>query len=388
MARRGDGIYLRGSTWWLDFVHRGQRHVVRLGKNVNRTVARELSQVERAKILRGEAGLTVPKTTVKEYATDWLKRVESGLAPKTHQGYEQMLDLHVTPRLGDLKVATLDRSDVKALLATKRETLSKNTVRLIRATLSVMLADAMEDGLLKTNPAQGLSRRGRKGPDTITQAERQKAIRTLTAEQLDAFLEAARTRPGEGALFLTLADTGLRPSEALALQWEDLGLEDRTLWIERTLTDGGVVKATKTGTSRSVDLTPRLAEVLDRWQAEAEKEALVAGRELAPWIFSGEGGQPLDLLAVARRFRRLLTKARLPRFRLYDLRHTYATHLLAAGAPITYVAAQLGHAKPTTTLAFYAHWLPTADRTWSDRLEQSRVIPQRNPEGAPAEVGA
>jgi hypothetical protein len=57
MARRGDGIYLRGRTWWLDFVHRGDRHIVRIGKNINRTVAKEIAQVERGRILRGEAGI-------------------------------------------------------------------------------------------------------------------------------------------------------------------------------------------------------------------------------------------------------------------------------------------------------------------------------------------
>jgi hypothetical protein len=45
MARRGDGIYIRGKTWWLDFVHEGKRHVARLGKGINRTVAGELAQV-------------------------------------------------------------------------------------------------------------------------------------------------------------------------------------------------------------------------------------------------------------------------------------------------------------------------------------------------------
>jgi hypothetical protein len=44
MARRGDGIYLRGRTWWLDFMHDGKRHVVRLGKNISRTVAGELAE--------------------------------------------------------------------------------------------------------------------------------------------------------------------------------------------------------------------------------------------------------------------------------------------------------------------------------------------------------
>ena len=61
MARRGDGIYQRGKTWWLDFRHDGRRHVARLGKGINRTVAGELASVQRAAILKGEAGIGGPK---------------------------------------------------------------------------------------------------------------------------------------------------------------------------------------------------------------------------------------------------------------------------------------------------------------------------------------
>ena len=57
MARRGDAIYLRGKTWWLDFTHQGQRHAIRLGRNINRTAAGELASVKRAAILKGEAGI-------------------------------------------------------------------------------------------------------------------------------------------------------------------------------------------------------------------------------------------------------------------------------------------------------------------------------------------
>jgi integrase len=65
---------------------------------------------------------------------------------------------------------------------------------------------------------------------------------------------------------------------------------------------------------------------------------------------------------------------RFPKFRLYDLRHSFATHLLAEGAPITSVSNQLGHAKPTTTLAFYAHWLPRGDKAYTDRLTAARQL--------------
>jgi hypothetical protein len=54
MARRGDGIYRRGPTWWLDFLHDGRRHVARLGKNISRTVAREPAQRARERILHDE----------------------------------------------------------------------------------------------------------------------------------------------------------------------------------------------------------------------------------------------------------------------------------------------------------------------------------------------
>jgi len=68
MARHGDGIYQRGKTWWLDFTQRGERHVARLGKNISRTVAGELARVERAGVLKGEAG--IGKTARKDIVFD------------------------------------------------------------------------------------------------------------------------------------------------------------------------------------------------------------------------------------------------------------------------------------------------------------------------------
>jgi integrase len=70
--------------------------------------------------------------------------------------------------------------------------------------------------------------------------------------------------------------------------------------------------------------------------------------------FPNDANRPYDKWKAGDAFRRTLKRAGLPHFRLYDLRHIYASLLLAAGAPITYVSAQLGHANPTTTLHHYA----------------------------------
>jgi len=85
-------------------------------------------------------------------------------------------------------------------------------------------------------------------------------------------------------------------------------------------------------------------------------------------VFCTEAGTPLDESRVRKNFAQALDHAKLEGFRVYDLRHTFASLLLAQGAPITYVAAQLGHARPTTTLQFYAHWIPNGTERFVDGL--------------------
>jgi hypothetical protein len=62
---------------------------------------------------------------------------------------------------------------------------------------------------------------------------------------------------------------------------------------------------------------------------------------------------------------------------LYDLRHTFASTLLAKGAPITYVAQQMGHANANITLKYYARWIPSADRSFVDSLDNPGLAPLR-----------
>src|SRR5688572_2315919 len=86
MPRRGDGLVLRGKTWGLDFSHQGQRHQVRLGRNISRTVARELAVVERAKALKQEAGIGGKKrkdVLFDKAAEEFLKWAEANHRPKS-----------------------------------------------------------------------------------------------------------------------------------------------------------------------------------------------------------------------------------------------------------------------------------------------------------------
>ncbi len=327
--------------------------------------------------------------------TGWCRRIASEVEPRTARSYEETWSRYVKPALGSLKIRAIHRghvkrllADVKAVLATKQKTgLSKNSKRLIRATLSRILSDAQDDGLIGINPALRTGGR-KKGVDSQSRQEKTKQIRPMSVEQFERFRVVAETHDSDAVSYLLMGEAGLRPGEALALRWEDVDDANRTLLVERAVSLGRI-KATKTEKTRTVDLSLRLMAALRHRQDHVEAEALMNGREPSPWIFPSSAGKPRDPSTVAKTFRLLLKRAGLPRFRLYDLRHTYASHLLADGAPLTYVADQLGHEKPTTTLQHYAHWLPSGDKGYVDRLAAIRasVIPVAPDRGTRDESG-
>jgi integrase len=313
--------------------------------------------------------------TLAEYAERWLVAIKPDVAQRTLKSYRDTLRRHVLPRLGALPLPSITRGQVMSLLSAKRAGgLGKNSVRLIRAAVSALFTDALNQELVSAHPARKVGAgRGRKAPDTVSAGERREKVKALSREQLDTFLTAA-ARDRSWPIWLFLADTGCRPSEALAVQWEDIDLANRTARIHRALDLDGTEKRTKTHTGRYVDLSVRLVAALDRHQTAVEAAALAAGRDANPLVFPSETGTALDVNNVARLFRKILVRAGLPKAGgPYLLRHTFASHLLGMAAPITYVSNQMGHASPSITLSVYAHFLPSGDRVIADKLEAWRT---------------
>ena len=173
--------------------------------------------------------------------------------------------------------------------------------------------------------------------------------------------------------------TGLRPSESYGLKVSDIDWKRCTLRVECAVElNTHEIKPTKTSETRDVDLSPELVELLRAHVAKLTKRGFKKGKDRR-WLFPSEAGTVLDHNNVARTFRRRLKDAELPSFRLYDLRHTYASMLLAEGVPITYVANQLGHASSTTTLDHYAKWIPAEDRGYAALLDGKPVSDSHHP---------
>ena len=281
----------------------------------------------------------------------------------------------------------LQRGRIKALLAEKLQAgLSRNTVRLILATVRALLNAAVDDGIILANPADKLARKLHLG---VPVATRQEQIKAFTAEQLGTFLAAAaKTAPRAYPLFFLLARTGMRLGEALALQWDDLDFTAREIRVARAFS-AGRVETPKAGHGRTLDMSQQLARVLRRLEIDRKAETLRRGwQEVPPWIFCSDAGPPLDHNNVAKTFKRVLKAAGLPlHFTPHGLRHTFASLLLSARVSPAYVQRQLGHASIKLTVDTYGRWLPMGNKAAIDGLDDKETTRTVRDQGHSPEIG-
>jgi integrase len=190
-------------------------------------------------------------------------------------------------------------------------------------------------------------------------------IQVLTPPQARDFLEASK-HDRYYVLFALALTTGMRPSEYLALKWPDIDCRKGTVSVTRTLEPikGGGWQFADTKRARSrrvIKLQDWVIELLKEHRCTAPEEAAGSGvpAEAVDLIFTNTNGNALnERNLVLRNFQSILERAKLPRIRLYDLRHTAATLALAAGVPAKVVSEQLGHASVAFTLDTYSHVLP------------------------------
>ncbi|HEX7093303.1 MAG TPA: site-specific integrase, partial [Nitrospiraceae bacterium] len=200
----------------------------------------------------------------------------------------------------------------------------------------------------------------------LTRSQLEVFDHTMNVLQHDELLD-----PRYLMLFVLMVKTGMRPGEAIAFQPGDLDVRQHTIRIERAATLGGLVKSTKTAEVRKVDLSAKLIPKLEGYRAWLELESMAGRWGDTPWLCPNDQGRLYEERHLRRVFHRILHRANLPSFRVYDLRHTYASLLLSSGVPLLYVSQQLGHTIPTTTLRYYARWIPTGEQRYVDVLDKT-----------------
>ena len=274
-------------------------------------------------------------------------RLQTHLRPRTHDLYRTALHRHLAPRIGD----DADRRGRRG--RDRRRDRRAQSSRACRAgpsagilvPLGRVLAYAVRRRLIPDNPIRRLERRER--PSVV-----RREMRILRSEEIDALLRAAT--PAYRPLLATAIFTGARQSELLGLQWADIDFDGGVVHIRRQLDRSGSYTQPKTPKAlRGVVLMPSLAALLREHRIRSSH-----GGATDP-VFATATGRPMYYRNVTRRgLAAAITKAGLaregePRLRFHDLRHTYASLLIAQGLNVVFISRQLGHASPSMTLDVY-----------------------------------
>ena len=353
MARRGDALDLRGKTWYLDCRINGIRYQLRLGKGITRSVARELAQVQRGAILKGEAGIGKKQKSLlfrearKKFDEKWI----SEKRPTTQRGYRQCLErlaetfddkllTAITPFA--IEAFKIERAKGRKLIERPEGLTDKDwnrrckyalrgaPVRVNRelSVLKVLFNCCRTWGLYEgENPVSKVKFR----------KEAKGRLRWLEIEE-EHYLLAELPTSSLKALVTVGIHCGLRiQAEALTLTWDSVDLKRGILTVEAAYA--------KNGRTRSIPLNSTVLGALNALKAPAANE----------YVFVNEKGLPYH--SIASIFKRACRRANLTGVTPHTLRHTFASRLVMAGVDLRTVQ-ELGGWQTLAMVERYAHLSP------------------------------
>ena len=288
-------------------------------------------------------------------AEEYVEQVAIKRKPATYANVERIMRLRLVPWFGDKPVGTVTRKDCDAY-AFNRVTSGNSapgTVRNEIGTLIAFMDFAVRWGYTAENPARGMEKPKRKSS----------SMAVLDAQQLRALIEGAD--PRYATIFAVAGLTGLRAGEISGLMEKDIDFANHVLHVRRSVYQGKITTVKTENSIRDVDMPAHLEEMLRLWLTSPlrpqNRESLV---------FPNSFGRILNMSTVRdRALYGALDSLGLPHIRFHDLRHTYASLLIAQGEPLTYVRDMLGHASVRTTADVYGHLLFETRRSAAARLD-------------------
>lgn len=356
----------------------GKRRSV-MGKT--RAAALEKAQTEVERHARGLERDARDKS-VGDFLAEFLSyyQEDGGVAQSTVEDYRYHVNAHIIPSLGKVNLRDLDPRRVdaftKGLVA---KNLSPRTCQYSYAVLRRALQFAVDWKYIPVNPASARMRAAKR------HARKQLSkIRFLNPDEARSFSNAVRGHVYE-ALYLLAITTGMRQGEMLGLRWPDVDLDNSRLTISRALQrtrrrrngdDSGdwfVFGHPKTdGSRRTIELPPVTVDALRRHKESQGVFSSLAG---AAWrdqnlVFTTRIGTPLDTSNILHNFHRVLKSAGMQEMRFYDLRHTHASLLIAAGVHPKKIAERLGHASIKLTMDLYGHLFEGSDQESAERMQK------------------
>jgi len=299
----------------------------------------------------------------RDFVAEWERRHLVRVRDSTARLYKRLLARQLLPVFGDRALNGIKAADVEAFVADASAQWSPKTVNNALGLLKQLLVTAVEWGYLTASPIATVKKLRRPRRD----------LPLWTPAEIRRFLLAAPAawRP----VWIVAVFTGLRPGEIQAMAWTGQNWPDfaaNKLHVTCAYESvSKVLGAPKTDRSvRNVDLVPTVREALRD----------LPNRAAGSLVFPGAGGGMFARSNLRRAWAHTITAAKVRPIRPYDLRHTFASLLVAAGKNPLYIARQMGHYSAGFTLDTYGHLMESVPRVqveWIDEL----VFPEGFPAG-------
>lgn len=329
----------------------------RLIKNVlGKTQAEVKEKLKKA--LEECQGIEARKSEDEYTVTSWLRTwyelyAKPNVRTATANRYELIIERYTIPRIGSIKLTKLTTRHLQKLYKELLEDgrihvgkgeakgLSTTTVRSVHLMLHCALERAVKERLISRNPCE----------DCIVPKPRKLEMKILPPEHMKAYLEAAEHRGLLPMFYLELV-SGLRKGELVALRWNDVDIQQRTISVSKQYVrnPNGSLELTRPKTENSVRLVsiPQTAvELLIQEHAKHPDSPY-----LFPSPLTGEMYHPDSVVNL---HKKILKDAGLEHLRFHDLRHTFATTALQNGVDVKTVSSMLGHYDAGFTLRTYTH---------------------------------
>lgn len=270
----------------------------------------------------------------------------------TRGGYENRIYNHIIPEIGAIPLNKLSQTDLQQFYARIKSSgrklhieaygagLSDRMIRAVHGNCRSALEKAVQEGLIKTNPAIGCKLPPKKSRE----------MKVLTQSEVIRFLNRAKEE-GYYELFLLELGTEMRRGEILALKWSDLNFTTGELRIERQVNvfnGEQIISEPKTKASiRTIILPPSLLQILSEYKKTIDSE----------WIFPSpiDSSKTRHPSAVRKRLQIMLERAGCPKVRFHNLRHSCTSLLLANGTRMKDIQEWLRHSSYNITVNLYSH---------------------------------
>lgn len=304
------------------------------------------------------------RVTVAEHLAEWLQTAKADVKRSTYDRYEQIVRLHLAPHIGNVQLSRLTPKHVDELMAKLKGKMSDRTRLYVYRTLHRALEVAVRWERVARNVCKAVD------PPQTDETE----MYVLSEAEVDSLLQAAK---GDRyyPLYVTALYTGMRRGELLGLRWQDVDIDEGIAWVRQTLERAGlnpVFGTPKNRKARPVPLVPEVIEALRTLRVEQEIERSHYAQDYRDYdlVFAQPDGGPISPSSFNRwSWQPIRKRAGLPKqVRFHDLRHTFVSRALAAGANPKAVSDIVGHHDPGFTLRRYAHTLH------QDRKEAARLL--------------